>query len=208
MNFLASLFGSMAESNDCGASQHEERMPSEERVENLQSVSDWVKSATINPPSEYDTNLHLQLDQEMSSVDVNWSVITPIMDILTSWNMEEHIDEVLCTIFGVAFSEVRNEKGIKQWTSEELAFFIGSLTCLDEEGISLAEWIRDEYIDGEGFMYLRQSSLKSEIKLSLPKAMLLDMIFSYWALGIDYTLPEANLPNIPLGMTYTYDDLI
>jgi hypothetical protein len=141
----------------------------------------------------------------LNYLELNHKFLVPVMDVLSAWNLEECINDVIQIIYGEEYSEVRQNKGISFWNQRTLCTWINTIPFLPEiEKQALIQAIHREYVTGSCFSELHKQDHFDELyTLSLQSKILIGVILSFWELGLDYTLP-APLPPVPLGVLAGY----
>jgi hypothetical protein len=130
------------------------------------------------------------------------NVICTILEKLSLFHLEQHIDEVISNTYSAKFAPVRHNKGVSDWKVEDVLAWIKQLKMLQEDVSNIAEVFTREFIDGYTLMTLTEDDWINTLKLRHETYFLLQIIIQEWQFGnIEHSFVPSNTP---LGIQILY----
>ena len=124
-----------------------------------------------------------------------------ILDKLSLYGLEEHIDDVIDLIYGRSCAEFRSKRGISGLSIQQLKAWILSLSFFGDYAQVLADRMEQECVDGQCLMNLKERTWVEELQLSYSHFYLLSIIFQGWKCGEECPSYCDWKRLVPIGMT-------
>lgn len=122
--------------------------------------------------------------------------LSVILDKLCMFDLEEHVDEVVCHIYHADFELNRFNRGITGWNVQETIQWMRSLKFLGQESEVICNTLRKECIDGNCLTNISEHDWIHTLKLNPMHYILIRIILQGWKKGFsDWVFtPSANTP--------------
>lgn len=128
-----------------------------------------------------------------------------VLLVLSRWNLEDAIDEVIENVFSERFIKNRLSGGLSHWSTKDVKEWLLSLKLLSAYHDQLTLQVDHECIDGEALVELVcEHRLREVLQIDYVSDLILELIVSAWrTVSRDFALPKT-LPISLIGVRTGY----
>lgn len=149
--------------------------------------------------SFHNTRQSIMARSETYGKDQFQAHLSMILDKLSLYNLEEHIDEVIQNIYHEKFEHVRKDRGIMSWKVVDVINWINSLRFIGCKAQAITEKLELECIDGYCMMTLTELDWIHTLRLDYSDFYLIRVIIQGWKLGGSDWFYSPSETSIPFG---------
>lgn len=122
-----------------------------------------------------------------------------ILDKLSLLDLEEHIDEVIQNIYHRKYEEQRENRGISDWSVQQVIIWIRQLRFLHSDVDNVCNTLSTECVDGTCLMSLSETDWTKYLSLNFEYFFLIRIIIQGWKQGPSDWVYDPHDSATPIG---------